>query len=423
MKLLDHPERMNQTQPRKSRGIARLAAISSLTISLALPVGIGVAQAATPELKDVQRSGSDLTDLTMSWPAVANTDHYTVSIAAGAQQSLKTVSGDQLTATFNNVAPVCDRIAVQVTAVSPDGGQTTTSVKRLPRTAPGGVSNIRSSRGGKGGSDASLTWNAPVDPGMAPVSDYTVLVKQQNNGNVLLNRKSSDTSFNLSGLDGNRQYVAKVTANNPYGACVTSTALFLNQKPTPPRNVQAWRSPGDPSSVEVQWDASKWTGYGALDGYEVSYRPGNKKKYTVVEVGNVTSTKLDLAPERRWSIFVRAINGNSKSRLSREVWVRAADEPEPLEADPRVEATAVGRVVTIQFDEPVGKSRKFPKMIVAVAPSDGRKGPRGEHQIANGAATVVFDRVACGEYTLVVAGVGKTSNKELARLTFNRCEL
>jgi hypothetical protein len=403
---------MNRTK----RWVA-VAAAGAATLTLAVPLGATAASAVgVPGSLKVARTG-DGTDLAITWRAVADVDHYTVSVFDGTTDHVRTVPGDKLTLTHDG-SGVCTRYRVKVSAVGRDGSVATTNNYLVGSLAPGGVSKIAATRN-EAGTAAEVAWGAPSTALAAAATSYKVAVTNMGTGDVVFAKTMTDTSLPLSGLDPRRQYSVRVTPANDAGSCTTSTTTLYGSKPATPTALTVERDPGTPSKLLVSWTKPAWTGYGPITHYELGIGDLRITKWVKV-VG--TSYALTMDPNVSHVFAVRAVSSDDIGTTTKPVVLARYGAPGTLVVDPKVTVEEKDGVVTTLVSGPVGTSAAYPRMRISIDPTI--KGTwRDEHVVANGASTVIFTQVPCGVYTVVVSGYGAGTEKEFARKVLNRCDV
>jgi hypothetical protein len=403
---------MNRTK----RWVA-VAAAGAATLTLAAPLGTTAASAVgVPGSLKVARTG-DGTDLAITWRAVPDVDHYTVSVFDGTTDHVRTVPGDKLTLTHDG-SGVCTRYRVKVSAVGRDGSIATTNNYLVGSLAPGGVSKLSANRSELGAA-ANVAWGAPSTSLAAPATSYKVLVRNMGTGDVILNKSMTDTSVMLTSLDARRQYSVKVTPVNAAGSCTTSTTVLHGSKPSTPTALTVERDASTPSKLNVSWTKPAWSGYGPITHYELGI--GDLRITKWVKVTD-TSYALTMDPNVNHVFAVRAISSDDIGTTTKPVVLARYGAPGTPVIDPKVTVEETGGVVTTQVSGPVGTSAAYPKMRVSIDPTI--KGAwRDEHVVSNGATSVIFTQVPCGVFTVVVSGFGAGTEKEFARKVLNRCDV
>ena len=406
-------------QPQK-RTIAAAVAVSTASLSLVPAFSAFAAGPKAPGSLKVERVG-DGQELSISWRSVQNIDHYTVTVFDGKKDVSQVV--DAKTDTMTVKAPgTCTRYQVRVAAVDADGATASTGTYRIAPLAPGGVSNLNLDRSADG-TRAVAFWDSPRNPGMGGVTHYEVKLKQLSNGKIVDEQKTDSTKVEFNDLDPKRTYAAKITANNEYGSCVTSTSLLRNEKPAEPTNLTVVRDASASALVNLQWTEPKWRGYGSIDAYEVLYRWAGSKEVLKEKVpADKTSMVLKLDPGKQWVFQVRAV-GSERGNLSRAVTLLKDGAPGTEELDPAVTITETDGTVDLSFTGPVGSSKKYPNMLLKIQPTVGNKGFSDAHVVSNNAGEASFTQVPCGVYTVTVTGLGPDKeSKEFGRQVINRCD-
>ena len=385
-------------------------------------VAPAAANAAAPALNapgglKVARNAADLNQLDITWKPVAGADRYTVNVFDGTRDRAFNVAASRTSLTVA-VSGVCAQYNVTVTAHDDNGSSAKTNVFRVDRLAPGGISGLSASRTA---TTAQLAWRPPTT-GAAPVQGYQVSVKQLSNGRVLADRRSADATESLSGLDPARQYVAQITPFNRYGSCFSSKVVLQGDTPSAPRALKAVRAADNPDRLQMTWTAPEWSGFGKIDHYEIGYRSPTMPRPKWLSVGQALSGGITLDSKSTWSLWVRAVSSSGKASLSKELRMEKVGGALTPEVDPKVTIAETDGVLTVDFDGVVGSSARYPTMTVAVAPTLGGRGFRESHSVSNRAGQVVFDRVPCGVFSVVVTGQGPTDTREFARQVLNRCD-
>ncbi|MFN8126969.1 MAG: fibronectin type III domain-containing protein [Candidatus Nanopelagicales bacterium] len=398
-------------------GIAGAAAGATLLTTAALPAVAAVSTVTVPGGLKVARS-TDMNRLQVTWRPVSGVDHYTVNVFDGTKDRSFVVAAGK-TALDVPVSGACPRYRVTVTAHDADGNSAKTNAYLVDRLAPGGITGLVTQRSAD---SAVLEWKAPISTGAAPLSVYRVQVKEMASGKVLIERNSPDPVEKLTGLNPDRVYVAKVTPENKYGSCFTSTIALGNSQPDSPRGLTAVRNPGNPDELQLSWKAPSWTGFGKVARYEVGYQSSAQPRPVWTPVGLATAMTLKLDSQKTWNVWVRVVNDSGRSRLSTVYKVQRQGAALTPELDPRVDMSESDGIVNVRFTGPVGSSATYPRMNVAIAPTLGGRGFRDSHTVSNGAGEVEFDRVPCGVYSVVVTGLGATGTKEFGRKVVNRCD-
>lgn len=413
------------TTPHRNRAWLRRATAGSAAVATlaAAVIAPAAASAAAPAINapgglKVARSAADVNQLDVTWKAVAGADHYTVNVFDGTRDRAFTVAADRTSLTVP-VSGACTQYNVTVTANDDTGAAAKTNIFRVDRLAPGGITGVKASRTAD---SARLSWEAPQSAGFAPVDGYQVQVKQLSNGKMLVDRRSPDTTESLSGLDPERMYVAQISPENKYGSCITSKVVLQGNKPTAPRALTAVRAADDADRLQVSWTEPEWAGFGKIDHYEIGFRSPQMPRPKWMSVGRDAKAEVSLDSKSKWSLWVRSVNSEGQAALSKELTIDKAGSALTPEVDPKVDIAETEGVITVDFTGAVGSSSKYPRMTVAVAPTLGGRGFRESHSVSNGAGQVVFDRVPCGVYSVVVTGQGPKETKEFGRKVLNRCD-
>jgi hypothetical protein len=409
-----------KTNTLRRKTIASAVAVTTASLTLLPALSASAAPKAPGTLK-VERTGAGLEQLNISWRAVADIDHYTVTVFDGSKDISKVV--DAKTTNLTVAAPgACTRYQVRVSAVDADGATASTGVYRVAPLAPGSVTNLELDRN-QSGTDAVAFWDAPRNPG-AGTPSYNVQLKQLNTGKVIDEQKTDSTRITFGSLDPKRSYAVKVTAANEYGSCVTSTSLVRNEKPAEPTGFTVVRESAASAIALLTWKAPKWRGYGTVDSYEVVYRAvGNKDSLWATVPADQEYMKLKLDPNLTWTFQVRAI-GSERGGWSKVATLKKDGAVGVAELDPSVKIAEDSGTVKVDFTGAVGSSSKYPKMMLTIKPTVATKGFSDTHVVSNAAGQSVFTQVPCGVYTVTVNGVTADSkeSKEFGRQVINRCD-
>lgn len=404
----------------KSAGLVAVGLSSAMVLAMSLaaaPASAAQGSLVPGGLQVSRSSGAGALDV--SWRPVSGADHYTVNVFDGERDRSYPVPANSTSLTVPVSGGVCARYAVQVSAHSDTGELGRTDPFRIERLAPGGITQVTPQRDMLGGT-ASISWAAPVSSGGAAVSGYRVQITQLNNGNELLDRTSMSQDATVTGLDPERQYVAKVTAQNSYGSCYTSRTVLAGVKPTAVPRVLVERSTADINDVIVSWSPPGWRGNSTISRYEIGYRSGGMRRPEWQSAGLSTRGVLRLDPNKKWGIWVRVVNSNGHGTISKEIKLgRAYDIVS--EPDPQVDIVESDGVVVAHLSPNAGSSRTYTSVRFSVAPTAGGRGFRDTRVVTTGAREVVFDRLPCGNFTVVVTGQGATTSREFGRAVVNRC--
>jgi hypothetical protein len=394
---------------------------AALTATLAGFIPLTAATAATPVAAPrgltVVRDAAQVDDVQIRWNAVSGVDHYMVRVNDGSRDVNYIVPATS-TSMVHHGAGTCTTYRVTVAAVAPDKTQASTGVTTVRSLAPGGVSGLNGGRT-QAGTAATVGWSAPSAAGYTPVTGYRVSVTQVSNGRLITSRTSADAVETLTGLDPTRMYVAKVTAVNAYGSCVTSSFTLGNNRPASPVFTVV-RSTAQTSTASVSWNAPRWTGYGPITSYRVGVKSVVDKSFTWYSAIDLARTRTVglLDPTRDWQFVMRAVSGSDEGLLSSVVVLHKSGYS-PINAS--VKVAGGNDTITVDFSSPVGSSTNYPKAKVSVARSNGTVGWSDTTTVTNGAGQVLFLPVPCGTWEVTVTGIGKTSSQELVRTTARVC--
>jgi hypothetical protein len=163
-----------------------------------------------------------------------------------------------------------------------------------------------------GNGQAELSWDAPLDDGGTPVTDY--VVQYSNDGGstwqTFADGVSTSTSATVTGLTNGTEYVFHVAAVNAVGTgaySVTTDAVVPMTVPSAPENVSA--TPGD-GEVVVTWDAPD-DGGSAITDYAIQYSPDGGTTWITFGDGvsaGTTATVSGLTNNTEYVFRVAAVN-------------------------------------------------------------------------------------------------------------------
>jgi hypothetical protein len=413
------------------KGLRTVASIAAATIALTTVAGMtaGSASAAAPSavaaisapgMLKVTRAAADPNVLDVTWRAVAGAARYTVTIFDGTNQFAYDVPSTQTAFTFKGDGN-CTRYRVVVSAIDAAGARADTGGFIVNPLAPGGVTGLKVDRSDDGGTVAA-TWNPPAS--QAQATNYKVLFRSLADGTVLAERNSPDTAETVAGLEPDRSYVMEIAPSNEFGVCAPSKVLVRGPRPGAPTDLKVVRDENDPQNVNVEWKAPTWTGYGPLTKYQIGVRNPAQANPTWVDLpADGTTASVKLPNSSKWSVWVRAVNGNAVGEITKEYHLEKPGAPGAPAVDPKVSIDEADGVVTVTFDGPVGSSATYPGMNVAIAGTTTDQGFAENQNAFNRAQTFTFDKVPCGAFTVVVTGFGPNASAEFGRKMINRCDV
>ena len=414
---LRHCEPMSFSRP-LALGLVSLSVIMTGTVTVAASPASAVAAPEAPRGLSVTRSATDPHALAINWKPVAGINNYMVRVNDGTKDTNMIVPADQTSAVFQGQGD-CTNYKVSVSAVMSSDSMGTTGATYVPSLGPGGV-NSTSAKRTDSGTTGVVSWGAPKHQGATPVSSYAVQVKQLSNGKVVHSQDQAQPSLTVKDLDPDRMYVAKVTATNSFGGCITSTQVLGNNRAASPKFTVS-RAADEPAAAVVNWKPSDWTGYGELTGYRIGYKRLTDKSYTWVSAKpsdrSVTVSALD--PTVNWTFVMRGVNGDVEGLLSKPYSLNRSGY-NPVSATATI--TGGDDSIAVDFSAPVGSSSNYPVARIDVARANGTAGWTDRHQVTNNAGRVTFDPVPCGTYNVVVTGIGSTSSQEMLRMKARVCE-
>ena len=404
---------------RFAAGAIAVTAIAGLSAGQAAAApAAALPAAAAPTGFKVARQAADVNLLDVSWKTVTGATGYRVTIFDGVNQFVYDLPGTATTFTFKGNG-ACTRYRVNVASVDAAGTRTPTADTIVNPLAPGGITGLTVERSDDGTS-ATATWTAPASA--AKATNYAVLFRSLADGTVLAQRNSPDTAEVVPGLEPARSYVMEIVPSNQYGACAPSKVLVRGPQPAAPTELKVVRDENDPQTVNVTWKAPTWTGYGPVTKYQVGVRNPAQANPTWIDLpADATSAQVKLPNSSKWSVWVRAVNGNAIGEITKEYFLDKPGAPGTPAVDPKVRIDELEGVVKVTFDGPVGSSVAYPNMTVAIAGSATDAGFNATQNAFNRAQTFTFDKVPCGAYTVVVTGTGPAGSQEFGRKMINRC--
>ncbi|MEI6622395.1 MAG: fibronectin type III domain-containing protein [Actinomycetes bacterium] len=408
------------------RSLKSTAATATLVAAAAAAIVLGpvaganavVSGPTAPAGLTVTRTAGAEANLTISWKPVTGVDHYTVIVREGATERQYVVPAGQTTYAYSWV-DACNRGAVRVSAVFANGGVATTGDTPIAALAPAGITAPTSSRveSGRGG---NVTWAAPTTATIGGVDGYKVDIVQVSNNQVVQTRISPDASEPISGLDPSRVYAARVTPFNRFGRCATSSILMGNRIPTAPLGLAVQRPNSGSDNITVTWRAPFWAGYGPVTGYKLGYGTGRVEKWVSV---SGTQISLNLDRKKSWIFQIKAISSDDIGLPGKAIRISREGADSNPQADPRIAITDRGAgLIQTTFDSPVGTSRTYPRIAIAITPAAGGTTFTDTQNISAGTATVLFSTVPCGYYTVTVTGSGTAAGSRVfATRAISRC--
>jgi Fibronectin type III domain len=389
-------------------GIGTASAVAVLGLS-ALPAS---AQPTSPSRLQVDRAGSDSSDLNITWSAVPGVDHYTVNVFDGSVDRKRLV--DAATTSFvydGDPAGVCTRYQVYVTAVFPDGRSGRTGRYWVSQLAPGAASAMAWNNG-------TLSWGPGRFPGVGPVTDFSVKVKQLSTNATVVDTRTGSTSIALADLDPTRSYLASVQVNNAFGSCSTASVLINGSKAftTAPRGLSATRDAVDPGRAVLSWNRPEWADSQGISGYRIFVRWVGHRTVEKIDVGpDELSYAMALDPNRNWTIQVKALVPGRMTRISKPITLsKLGALSRDMELDPAVSISQSASTVIVDVSGRIGSGRKYSRLDVRIAQTSGGTFT-DDHQTTNGAQQITFGNLPAGTYTVVVTGQSSTASKEFGR--------
>lgn len=157
-----------------------------------------------------------------------------------------------------------------------------------------------------GTTSATLNWSAPSYAGLAPVTNYTVTVKQ---GGSTINtyNTATSTSITLTGGTAGTVYTFDVAAHNIYGS---SSAVSVTNAPSAPQNVTV--TMGSLSAI-LSWSAPSSNGGSDLIKYSIRMtKDAVSQPITDVSVNLTTYTFTGLTNGSTYTFSITATNNTAE---------------------------------------------------------------------------------------------------------------
>lgn len=173
---------------------------------------------AAPTGVTVEVSGSDGTELAVSWTAPEDTevDNYVVQWKSGeddySEDNQATADDASYSATGLTAGT---EYTFRVASVNGNGqSDWSDEASGSPGTAPGKVQNLVVAAGNK---SLTLTWEAPEDDGGTPLTGHTITYRSGRGDDETAEAAGDATSHTITGLTNGTQYRVSVTASNGAG--------------------------------------------------------------------------------------------------------------------------------------------------------------------------------------------------------------
>jgi hypothetical protein len=360
----------------------------------------------------VARAGSDSSDLNITWSPVPGVAHYTVNVFDGSADRKRLVDGATTSFVYDgDPAGVCTRYQVYVTAVFPDGSSGKTGRYWVGQLAPGAASGMAWNNG-------TLSWGLGKFPGVGPVTDFAVKVKQLSTNATVVDTRTGSASIALPDLDPTRSYLASVQANNAFGSCSTASVLIngTNALTTAPGGLAVTRDAVDPSRAMLSWNRPEWADARGVSGYRIFVRWVGHRTVTKIDVGpDEVGYALELNPNRNHTIQVKALVPGRMTRISKPIMLyKLGTLSQEMEMDPAVNISQSASTVVVDVSGRIGSGKKYSRLDVRIAQTSGGTFT-DDHQTTNGAQRITFGNLPAGTYTVVVTGQGSTASKEFGR--------
>lgn len=176
-----------------------------------------------------------------------------------------------------------------------------------------------------------LRWSSPTDT--RGLFGYRIFYQSASGGQEnVVDTRSLDTSYTLSGLQPESQYIIQVMAYGMGGDGQRSNTLRVQTAPeiggsTPAQFVQA--RPRDSDSVDLEWSAPAGITTDRVRGFRILYKQTTETNTAYLDVGRpITDTSFTLGglkPHTDYDIVIVTIDDTGASSHSMPVRVRTAE--------------------------------------------------------------------------------------------------
>ena len=185
-------------------------------------------------------------------------------------------------------------------------------------TEPLAVTVVRQNSG------ADVSWNAPLDNGGDPITEYRVSMRDVNDD--VTSFVTTESPFSIRGLKNGTTYSVTITATNSVGNGIASDSSKVTPAtiPDPPRGVLATRQD---SSTTVSWSAPSDNGGDLVKGYRV--RVWNEAVIVAeVETSRTITVVTGLNNGTAYRVTATSLNSIGDSIASESVVVTPATVPD-----------------------------------------------------------------------------------------------
>jgi parallel beta-helix repeat protein len=208
-----------------------------------------------------------------------------------------------------------------------DEGPLSNEASATPADVPGPPLSLSAA---PGDGEVSLTWNAPVDDGGSPVTNYRVYRGTSSGGEVFLIELGNVLQFTDTGLSNGQRYFYEVSAVNLVGEGLRSNEADAvpTATPGPPAHFAATLSGSGVENVSLRWNLSSDDGAGqnSVIGYNL-YRgttyDHNGTGYQLIAflpsgTSNFNDESVGEGDTNNYFYRICAVDLNNKSRCSGE---------------------------------------------------------------------------------------------------------
>ncbi len=263
---------------------------------------------------------------TVSWSAPTSDGgsaitSYTVTSSPDALTCTSSTTSCTVTGLTNGTAYTFTVTATNAigdsTASSPSSAVTPTATSTP--TVPGAPTDASAAAGD---SQATVSWNSPLDDGGSAITSYTVTASPDGATCTSTVTVPEDDTCTVTGLTNGTAYTFTVTATNAIGdstasspsSAVTPSATSTPTAPGAPTDVMATAGDG---KVTVSWNSPVDDGGSAITAYTATASPGGATcSYTVAQPETDTCSITGLTNGTAYTVTVTATNAVGDSSPS-----------------------------------------------------------------------------------------------------------
>jgi titin len=315
------------------KAVNLVGASPASNMAQATPSVEGIAPGAPTGLDATGHEGSVL----LTWNAPSNAGSgivdyliFRASISGGQGAPLATVPGSVLS--YEDIAVEIGVIYYYTvkasnfhgtSAVSNEGSASATEVPPGTPTVPQDFEAM------PGHGMVNLTWAAPVNPGISPITGYNIY-RGDVPGTLSLLANVTGTSYTDTGVEPGQTYYYQVLAVSVAGEGAPTTEIMVALSanlPSPPRNLTTVVGVG---KITLTWQAPFDDGGSSITGYKV-YRQGAEGNFNLMDTLGADSTSYVDATGTvgtTYTYYVVAINVNGQGQDSAHVTATPQGEAE-----------------------------------------------------------------------------------------------